>query len=885
MAPSPGRSGHLLGVLVWVWAATRVRKCFQLPWGQEVDSNERVFCLPTPLGRSARKALTRALNLQSCRTLVVPHISLVGWSPPQARMRRLPVRLFERQRQQHWGPQPKRTHWSGWPCRGKRIGEASKPGPASDERERSPTRGAVQRIFCPVPGCASGDAANARGWASHVAMRPHLDDHCAGVLTGHVPQSYLQSHDLDLCSVCGLSVSKRFNGTHSRCRPASRQPASRASLAGGGRCAGPDLADIFAAKLPVLKHVPRAARGAWAQCLACALAHVATVNTVAAWQQLLMLPKAVLRPAPRGGAHRRDQAAQFTLRRCQRWLEGEREELWEDAVPRRRRQAVEVDEAAALAGRQSRCVALAAEGELSRACAALTSPALLEADGDTVTKLRDKHPQAPPARPCLVQFGPPPQHNVPDISVEQVVSAVRSFRRGSASGPTGLRGDHLREALSSAGHADEVAAHLTAVTHILVRGEAPSELAPHLAGANLYALPKGSGDVRPIAVGEVFRRLAAKCLCASLREAAHQALWPLQVGVATKLGADTAVHTARQWVQRNAGHVDKVFLKVDFHNAFNVVDRAALLRRLHFPGLAPWAEWCYDRHTRLLFDGVLTSEVGVQQGDPLGPLLFALALQPALQAAQSGPAASRPELAFAFMDDAFLAGGCQPVAASLTRLVSAARQVGLQLNPQKCELIVCGGLTASVDARAFPAGIRVNASGNFLLLGAPIGQARYTEAATLAERVDKARPLLRAIAELPDPQTGLLLLRHFASFCKFVFALRVTPTQLLGSAATAFDSAVRECLESLCTGPLPEEAPGCEAFRAHLQLLQQPRAGAWLHAPPSEALGLHVDGPLFRVMVRLRLRLPVAASDAVCPLCDGIADKFGDHCPGLPMWG
>ena len=136
-------------------------------------------------------------------------------------------------------------------------------------------------------------------------------------------------------------------------------------------------------------------------------------------------------------------------------------------MPRRRRQASEVDEAAALAGRQSRCSALAAEGELSRACAALTSPALLEADGDTVTKLRDKHPQAPPARP---------QHNVPDMSVEQVVNAVRSFRRGSAAGPTGLRGDRLRALFSSAGHADEVAAHLTAVVHTLVRDEPPSAL-------------------------------------------------------------------------------------------------------------------------------------------------------------------------------------------------------------------------------------------------------------------------------------------------------------------------------------------------------------------------------------------------------------------------
>ena len=53
----------------------------------------------------------------------------------------------------------------------------------------------------------------------------------------------------------------------------------------------------------------------------------------------------------------------------------------------------------------------------------------------------------------------------------------------------------MREALDSA-HDDEVAAHLTRVAQLLARGEAPLELAQHLAGATLHALPKGADDVR-----------------------------------------------------------------------------------------------------------------------------------------------------------------------------------------------------------------------------------------------------------------------------------------------------------------------------------------------------------------------------------------------------
>ena len=51
-----------------------------------------------------------------------------------------------------------------------------------------------------------------------------------------------------------------------------------------------------------------------------------------------------------------------------------------------------------------------------------------------------------------------------------------------------------------------------------------------------------------------------------------------QVGVGVPGGAEAAVHATRKWFHRNAGHVDKVLLKLHFRNAFNAVSRSAVLR-------------------------------------------------------------------------------------------------------------------------------------------------------------------------------------------------------------------------------------------------------------------------------------------------------------------
>ena len=79
----------------------------------------------------------------------------------------------------------------------------------------------------------------------------------------------------------------------------------------------------------------------------------------------------------------------------------------------------------------------------------------------------------------------------------------------------------------------------------------------------LVALPKPGGGHRPIAVGEVLRRVVGKCLAAEVRDQAWQYLEPRQVGVGTPAGAEAVVHTVRQWVRRHRRDAGRVLVKLD----------------------------------------------------------------------------------------------------------------------------------------------------------------------------------------------------------------------------------------------------------------------------------------------------------------------------------
>ena len=114
-----------------------------------------------------------------------------------------------------------------------------------------------------------------------------------------------------------------------------------------------------------------------------------------------------------------------------------------------------------------------------------------------------------------------------------------------------------------------------------------------------------------------------------MRSTVRSILEPVQVRVQTRFGCEAVVHTRRQWTNTYRDDSDPVLVLIDLANAFNCVSRGSVLSAVHthFPKLAPWADTCYRFDSNVLIgSSQIRSRRVVQQGDPLGPSLFALAI-------------------------------------------------------------------------------------------------------------------------------------------------------------------------------------------------------------------------------------------------------------------
>ena len=137
-------------------------------------------------------------------------------------------------------------------------------------------------------------------------------------------------------------------------------------------------------------------------------------------------------------------------------------------------------------------------------------------------------------------------------------------------------------------------------------------------------------------------------------------------------------------LQRLVDHASEepwVCLQVDMRNAFNTVDRSAMLAQCakKVPAAYDWLSWCYEQHCPLFCQGklLLSSRTGVHQGDAMGPLGFALGLDAALDKCQEFQVGLWCAW---YLEDGTVVGSVTAVAAYLQALSPALSAIGLQLN-------------------------------------------------------------------------------------------------------------------------------------------------------------------------------------------------------------
>ena len=136
------------------------------------------------------------------------------------------------------------------------------------------------------------------------------------------------------------------------------------------------------------------------------------------------------------------------------------------------------------------------------------------------------------------------------------------------------------------------------------------------------------------------------------------------------------------------------------------------------PELYAFCKNVYSSQSIIMFG---TSEVfsasGAQQGDPLGPHLFCITLQPILERLQS-------DLKIAFLDDVTVGGLASVVQTDVNFIRREARNIGLELNDFNCEVIGDGTACHTRDALA---GFMEVAKDEAMLLGSPLMQGKQLD--------------------------------------------------------------------------------------------------------------------------------------------------------------
>lgn len=370
-------------------------------------------------------------------------------------------------------------------------------------------------------------------------------------------------------------------------------------------------------------------------------------------------------------------------------------------------------------------------------------------DRTVLDVLKEKHPRAvtPPNDALLQQEDGPFRRSVFDgITAKRIQSVARSIH-GSA-GPSGVDADSWKRMLTFFGKAsDRLCAAMAAATKYIATTAVDGEALEAFTAARLIPLDKCPG-VRPIAVGEVHRRIIGKTIMDAIESDVRSVTAPLQLCVGIPFACETAVHAMATCY--DATECEAV-LFVDASNAFNSLNRSAALHNIDklCPALGRVFRNTYRRPIRLFVTGgaEIESVEGTCQGDPLAMAVYATATMPLI----SRLADRNPDVTQSwFADDDATAGKVLQLRQYWDDIESEGPKFGYFPNASKTVLLVKPEhLTRAQEAFA-NCGIAIRTDG-CKYLGGAVGSAQYCQQ-VVKEHVDDWSVELSRCAEFATTQ-------------------------------------------------------------------------------------------------------------------------------------
>ena len=383
------------------------------------------------------------------------------------------------------------------------------------------------------------------------------------------------------------------------------------------------------------------------------------------------------------------------------------------------------------------------------------------------------------------------------IKMESVATALQRSARASA-GPSGWHVSCIKALCKLPVNLKRV----TEVLNRLLHETLPDDLLSSLQLGSLTTLSKSGGGVRPIVIRDAWLRLLSKSVLQEEQGRMSEHLPPIQAGVGLQGGSELIIHTVRQHLESNQ---DDCLLAVDCCNAYGTVFRDAIQKAITSAAapagcsLTPRYFSRFVNSTQTVFSSSgfkCRMAEGLIQGDPLSPLLFALALQPVLVSVQeSMTQTSARARIFAYLDDVFIIGPPAAVQAAFQLFSTMAPSIGLKINPSKSKVL------SPIDTvRGSPELQQLCSNHNFPapeacieILGSPVGsleeEARLTE-----DKIEEAK-FIRLVA-LPDKQTRLAILRYCIT-ALHTHLIRTVPPQASSIAAKKHDQLVSNVVASL----------------------------------------------------------------------------------------